>query len=422
MPFFAFLRENRRWIAGGFLLTLFSSFGQTFFISLSSGHIRSEFGLSNGQFGTLYMLATLASALTITRLGKIVDYVSVSRVVLLTIPILAAAAVGMSLSTSVVALGFTLYGLRLFGQGMMTHNALTAMGRWYAAQRGRAVAMTVLGQQVGEAVFPILFVTIAGRAGWRSAWIMSAVFLVVVGLPVIYALMRVERTPRATDGVERRKAPRDWTRGEVLRDPLFWLTLCGVLAPGFIGTTIFFHQVYLVHLRGWSMAVFAGSFAVMSASNFAFALVAGALIDRYTAVAILPSFLVPLAAACLVLGTIGAEWSIFVFMLLLGVSWGFSSTLFGALWPEMYGTRHLGSVRSIIMALMVFSTAMGPGVTGYLIDSGVSYPGQIVALGCYCLAAAGLMVAVSRKVRARNAAAEDLDEEETPRRGAMQGN
>jgi MFS family permease len=228
----------------------------------------------------------------------------------------------------------------------------------------------------------------------------------VVGLPLIYALMRVERMPRAGDGVERRRAARDWTRSEVLRDPIFWLTLCGVLAPGFIGTTIFFNQVYLVNLRDWSMAVFAGSFAVMASFEFIFALISGALIDRFTAIAILPSFLVPLAAGCLVLGFVDAQWGIFVFMAILGISWGFSSTLFGAVWPEMYGTKHLGSVRSIITALMVFSTALGPGITGYLIDAGVSYPGQIVTMGIYCIFAAFLMLAVSRRVRHRNALAE----------------
>lgn len=412
MLILAFLRENRRWIAGGFLLTFFSSFGQTFFISLSSGYIREAFALSNGQFGTLYMGATLASALTITRLGKIVDHASVARVVLIIVPFLALAALAMSVSNSIVLLGVALYGLRLFGQGMMTHTALTAMGRWYAAQRGRAVSLTVLGQQAGEAVFPILFVAVSALAGWRTTWVLAAALLLIVGLPVIYALMRVERMPRASDGPERRSVLRHWTRGEVLRDTLFWLTLLGVLAPGFIGTTIFFHQVYLVDLRGWSMSVFAGSFALMSVTNFIVALIAGALIDRFSAVAILPSFLVPLAAACAVLAFVDAEWSIFVFMLLLGVSWGFSSTLFGALWPEMYGTRHLGAIRSVIMALMVFSTAMGPGITGFLIDGGVSYPGQIAVMGLYCLVAAAGMLVVSRRVRARNAAAEIVADRE----------
>ena len=58
---FTFLRDNARWVAGGFLLTFFSSFGQTYFISLSAGDIRAEYGLSHGGFGTIYMLATLAT-------------------------------------------------------------------------------------------------------------------------------------------------------------------------------------------------------------------------------------------------------------------------------------------------------------------------------------------------------------------------
>jgi hypothetical protein len=59
---FTFLRDNARWLGGGFLLTMFSSFGQAFFIDLSGNGIRETFHLSGGGFGGIYMLATLASA------------------------------------------------------------------------------------------------------------------------------------------------------------------------------------------------------------------------------------------------------------------------------------------------------------------------------------------------------------------------
>src|ERR671910_1347863 len=163
MTFLAFLRENARWLAGGFLLTLFSSFGQTFFISLSAGSIREEYGLSHGGFGTLYMIATLGSALTLPRLGQIVDRYSVKNVALFIIPMLALAAISMAFSTNVILLAFTIYLLRLFGQGMLTHTSFTAMGRWFSAQRGRAVSVVTLGHNTGEAIFPLIFV-----AGARS--------------------------------------------------------------------------------------------------------------------------------------------------------------------------------------------------------------------------------------------------------------
>ncbi|MBC7286095.1 MAG: MFS transporter, partial [Hoeflea sp.] len=129
MPILHFLRDNARWIAGGFLLTFFSSFGQTYFISLSAGDIRAEYGLSHGGFGTLYMVATLASAATLPQIGKIIDRISVSATVLLAAPILALACVLMAWSTSLVLLVLAIYLLRLFGQGMFSHIAFTAMGR-----------------------------------------------------------------------------------------------------------------------------------------------------------------------------------------------------------------------------------------------------------------------------------------------------
>tara|TARA_R110000751_G_scaffold146094_5_gene249741 strand:+ start:37163 stop:38398 length:1236 start_codon:yes stop_codon:yes gene_type:complete len=402
MSYFAFVRDNVRWLAGGFLLTFFSSFGQTFFISLSAGSIRSEFGLSHGEFGSVYMIATLASALTLSQLGKIVDSLSVSRVALIIIPLLALFAASMAFANSLVLLVLAIFGLRLFGQGMMTHNAITAMGRWYVAQRGRAVSVASLGHQVGEAALPIIYVSIVATVGWRNTWLLSALVIMGFALPLVYALMRKERQPRSTDGVALNGAPKDWTRKEVLRDPIFWLILLGILAPGFIGTSIFFHQVYLVELRGWSMQAFAGSFVFMSVMNFSFALISGILIDRFSALTLLPTFLLPMAVSCFLLGGIEAQWGIFAFMALLGMSYGVSGTLFGALWPEIYGIRHLGSIRAIIVAFMVFSTAMGPGITGFLIDYGVDYPSQILVMGAYCLVASIVMMLVSRMVKRRN--------------------
>ena len=402
MSYSSFLRANARWLAGGFLLTFFSSFGQTFFISLSGGAIRDSFGLTNGEWGSLYMLATLGSALTLPFLGRIVDHTTVSRTVLFVIPALALAAFAMGYAQSVLFLGLILFCLRLYGQGMMTHISITAMGRWYSAQRGRAVSVAVVGHQAGEAILPIVFVYALMIANWRGIWVLSALFLLLVALPVIYLLMRVERVPSQAETDQATKtAVRDWTRAEVFRDPMFYGLLVAVLAPSFIGTALFFHQDYLIELRGWEKLQFSLSFTVMAVFTFVFAIVSGQLVDRYSAVHLLPYFLIPLAAACIALWAVEDVWGSFLFMGLLGVSYGISSTLFGALWPEVYGLKHLGGIRAIMIAFMVFGTALGPGLTGYLIDIGVAYPAQILTMGIYCLAASGVMLFVSRQIAAR---------------------
>ncbi|QLC21294.1 MFS transporter [Parasphingopyxis sp. CP4] len=398
----AFLRTNARWIAGGFLLTFFSSFGQTFFIGLSGGELRAKFDLSDGEFGLLYMTATLASAATLPALGRTLDSMPGWKVARFVIPALAGACLLIAFAPILWLVLAALYLLRLFGQGMMAHIALTETGRWFSASRGRAMSLVVPGHQAGEALFPVTFAIIAAAFGWQMAWIGGAAFLMLVALPLIIWLFSVERVPTsAEDSATPERTARDWTRAEVLRDPYFYMLLFCVLAPPFIGTTIFFHQDYFVDLRGYDPLAFAAAFPVMAATTVTFALISGSLIDRYGALGILPYFLLPLAIASLAAGLVTPVWGVYVFMVLLGVSYGFTSTLAGALWPELYGIKHLGAVRSVIVAAMVFSTALGPGITGALIDMGIGLPVQMLWMAGWCIVASLLLALMTPALRRR---------------------
>ncbi len=401
VAFFAFVRANFRWLLAGFLMTAFSGFGQTFFIGLSAGYVRKEFELSNGEFGTLYMAATLASAMSLPWVGRSLDRYSIPRVAAVVMVLLAAFCVAMAGVSSVIMLFFAIYGLRLFGQGMMSNTSMTAVGRWFDAQRGRAVSIAGLGFPAAEATLPISFVALSSAFGWRVTWLMAAAALVLVALPVILALLRKERTPQNMAEGETPRPIRHWTRAEVLRDPVFWVMSAGVLAPPFIATAVLFHQVYLVELRGWTLELFASAFAVMSMFAVVSSLILGALIDRYSARALLPFMLLPLTAACLVLGLIHDRYAAFLFMALLGISNGFVATLIGALWPEVYGTRYLGAVRSVVFALMVLSSALGPGLVGWLIDLKVSFDYQMVGMAAYCLVMSGSLTFIARRVHRR---------------------
>jgi len=393
----AFIKRNFRWIAGGFMLTYFSSLGQTYFISASVSEWQAAFGLSHGEFGRLYMFATLASALCLPFVGRLVDVVQAHRTVALVAPVLAGASLLAGYASSVPMLVAAVFMLRLFGQGMMTHIALTTTGRWFVAERGRAVSLVVLGHQGGEATIPLAFAALTIAYGYRVGWVAAAVALLVVGLPVAYWAYRKPRVPHGQVSTEKKSSPevRSWTRREVLRDPIFWILLTGVLAPAFIGTTIFYHQNYLTALHDWPPQLFATSLLVMALTTVGFALLTGAAIDRFGATLVLPYFLLPLASACFALAYSGPEITLFIVMVLLGVSYGISSTLFGSLWPEIYGLANLGAVRSITVSAAVLATAIGPGLTGTLIDRGMSLPAQMMFFGFYCLLAAGALTIAS---------------------------
>ncbi|HCY55840.1 MAG TPA: MFS transporter, partial [Oceanicaulis sp.] len=211
-----------------------------------------------------------------------------------------------------------------------------------------------------------------------------------------------ERVPQGDDiAASAGDRQRQWTRGEVLRDPVFYLLLTGVLAPPFIGTTIFFHQGHFIGLRGYDPLVFASAFPLMAVTTIIFGFVCGALIDRFGTVRILPFFLVPLAIASLSAGLLTPVWGVYLFMFLVGVSYGFTATLLGALWPEVYGVTHLGGIRAIIVSAMVFSTALGPGLTGVLIDQGINLPDQLIFMAGWCVLASLCLWFAARTLRRR---------------------
>ena len=54
MIYLTFLRSNFRFIGFGFLLTMLSSYGQTFYVALYGTEIRAEFGLGHGSFGAVF--------------------------------------------------------------------------------------------------------------------------------------------------------------------------------------------------------------------------------------------------------------------------------------------------------------------------------------------------------------------------------
>jgi predicted MFS family arabinose efflux permease len=68
-----YLSLNKKVILYGFIFTFFSCFGQSFFIGLFNPSIRSELNIGQGQFGTIYALATLCSSLILIWFGKKID-------------------------------------------------------------------------------------------------------------------------------------------------------------------------------------------------------------------------------------------------------------------------------------------------------------------------------------------------------------
>lgn len=154
----SFLRDHGRLLGFGVLMTFCSSVGQTFFISLFSGEIRATFALSDGDFGSLYSLGTLASAAVLLWAGRLIDRLSLPLFAAGVLALLGSTCLLMGAAWDAAVLVLALFGLRLFGQGLASHSAVVAMGRYFEAQRGRALSIATLGHTLGEATLPAVVV------------------------------------------------------------------------------------------------------------------------------------------------------------------------------------------------------------------------------------------------------------------------
>jgi MFS family permease len=285
---------------------------------------------------------------------------------------------------------------------MLTHTAMTAMGRWFNRKRGRAVSIAGLGLPASEGLLPPLAVASVALLGWRETWLAAAALLLLVALPVFVVLLAHERHPtrgpmRAdTEDTESRR--RHWSRAEVLGSPLFYALLSAVLAPPFIMTAVFFNQVTIAAAKNWTLTAFAASFPLLAVTHVVSALTSGWLIDRVGARSLLPTFLLPLGLATLLLALIDAVYVLPIAMILIGATLGGASATSGALWAELYGTAHLGAIRATTTATVVLATAVAPGLVGVLLDAGVALEPQLLVMGAYCFATGLWMAALLPKL------------------------
>ncbi|MEZ5478138.1 MAG: MFS transporter [Thiolinea sp.] len=272
--------------------------------------------------------------------------------------------------------------------------------------------MSGIGYSVSEALLPSLVIALLAFFSWRASWVFWAMVLLLVMPLLILRLLRGHEqrhqayldayaaehneqaapdTPTATTSTtSHRPRRRHWTRAEVIRDPLFYLYLPAITTLPVLFTGFMFHQVHLVEEKGWPLALWGGLYVLYALTTTVMKLLAGVLIDRFSAMVMAPLMSLPLALGLLILASSDHVLAAVVFMALLGVSTGFYSTMIAPFFSEKYGNRHLGAIKSLATAVMVFASAIAPVIMGWLIDRGTAMNSMALGGVLYILIASAM--------------------------------
>jgi len=391
---------NFKVILFGFIFTFFSSFGQSFFLGLFNSSIRDALSISHGQFGSIYASATLLSSFILVWIGKKIDDINILKFASFVVVLLAISCFLFSKISSIIFLFFSIFLMRLSGQGLMSHTATTTIARFFEKSRGRALSTTWLGLSLAEFILPILIIFLLTFLDWRNIWISISIFVIVV-LPLIsFSLVKNIKldSREASNTKEAEKKIKQWKKNEVLKDYRFYIICLSMLAMPSIATGTFVYQSFIVSSKNWGPYIIAQSFMVYSVLSVITLFLSGFLIDRFSSRKLLIYMNIPLLLSTFVLYYFNTPISSYFFLGLIGISNGLSNVLGSATWAEIYGVKYIGSIKALTTAFMVFSTAFGTGIFGILIDNSFSIEQIALVSGSYILIAISLLFLIKNKL------------------------
>ena len=384
----------------GFIFTFFSSFGQSYFLGLFNSSIRDALSITHGQFGSIYASATLCSSLLLIWVGKKIDDVNIFKFALFVIILLSFACFFFSKVSSVLLLFIAIFLMRFSGQGMMSHTASTTISRYFTKTRGRALSISWFGLSSAEFIMPVLMVYLLTIIDWQNLWLIFSITVLII-LPIASFLLikNLNLDSREDSNKDIKEVEiKQWKRAEVIKDYRFYIISSNMLAMPWIFTGFAVFQSFIQTSKGWGPYVIAQSFMSYSIFSVLTLFLSGFLIDKFTSRKLLIYMNIPLLLSVIALFFFDTPVTAFIFLGLVGISNGFANILGSSTWAELYGVKYLGSIKALTTALMVFATAFGTALFGYLIDIGFSVGDIAVVSGSYIFISLILLFLVRKKL------------------------
>ena len=357
----------------GFIFTFFSSFGQSFFLGLFNNSIRNELSITHGQFGSIYASATLLSSFILIWVGKKIDDINISKFAFFVILLLSFSSFFFSTISSISLLFIAIFLMRFSGQGMMSHTATTTVSRYFTKSRGKALSTIWFGLSTAEFILPVFVIFLLSLYDWKIIWI-SISLLVLLILPIT-SIILVKNLNFNSRETEQKKGSKNlniknWKRIEVIKDYRFYIICANMLAMPWIATGTFVYQSFILNSKNWGPYIIAQSFMAYSVLSVITLIISGILIDKFTSRKLIIYMNIPLLISAFVIMYFEHPFTAFIFLGLIGISNGFANVLGSSTWAEIYGVKYIGSIKALTTALMVFATAFGTALFGFLIDNG----------------------------------------------------
>jgi MFS family permease len=395
-----------RVLAGATVAYAFTAPGQTAGVAVFVDPIIEDLALSRTSISGAYLVGTLAGAATLPLVGRLIDRWGVRRAMLALGCAFSGTLVGMAGVAGLMTLVLGFIGIRMLGQGALPLACGTAVTLWFDRRRGSVLGLFSALGEGAISLAPVALLWTIGILGWRATWLVLATLVVAVVVPI--ALWAIHDSPSRVgqfpDGrtrpAERDEgmSPKSWTAPEATHTLMFWAVAGAVATTGIAGTGLGFHQISILGERGLTPEQAAAAFIPQTLAAIGSTLIVGWAVDRFSAKPILVAAMGFQALALVLVQVAAPGLRAITFAVSLGLALGAVTAQHAAL-PRYFGTRHIGAIRGIVMAMAVTGSALGPFVLGVGFDVLGSYGPILNGLLAAPLAIA-LLVLVAQAPRA----------------------
>jgi MFS family permease len=405
------IAESRRvfhgwWIvlvaAVGMFLCYISVVSFTFGVFI--GPLRKEFNWSLTELSLASSLSLVAMCLAMPVMGPLVDRLGARRVIIPSVLIFGLCLVSFYFLTGSLLHFYTAFiVLGIAGGGSSNMPYSNVISHWFDRKRGLAIALASSGAGLGSFVFPPVAQSLIAAAGWRVAYLILGLVVIVVTVPVVGIFLKekpqmMSLLPDGAHAPQRESEagadhPTGMSGSEGLRSNTFWIicTSFFFITSGVIGCLI--HLVPMLTGRGVSEEQAALSVAVLGGASLIGGIIAGWMLDRVMASTVSVVFFGGAGVGMLILWSGATDLMAIVAAFLVGLGMGAAGQIQPYLISRYFGLRAFGELYSYALISFTLGGVVGPLLMGIGFDAMKSYR---FVLGLFVVAALAATVMMTR--------------------------
>jgi MFS family permease len=346
--------------------------GRTQGLGLITESLLRDLQIDRVYFARINLWATLIGALFSIGVGRLIDRFG-SRIVLTVVAVaLASVVFGMSVTRDVAMMAILITLTRGFGQSALSVVSITMVGQWFVRRLNLAMAVYTVLLSIGFMIaFPLIGAIVLSR-GWRAAWWIIGLALLLGLAPLAFLLVR--RSPESVSiDVDGSELPTDYTLRDALSTPSFWVFGISSAVYGLIASGIALFNESILAERRFDASTYHRSLIIVALTSLAGNFLGGWIASKWKMNRLLALAMVLLAGSLAALPHVSTQTHVAIYAAVMGLAGGFVIVIFFSFWSAAYGRKHLGKIQGAAQALTVIASALGPLILAETVSRTGSY-------------------------------------------------